>query len=34
MRTIDIQRLYIKKGFYDVETKREDIIAHMKNFLL
>lgn len=34
MRTIDIQRLYIKKGFYDVETKREVIIEQMKNFLL
>lgn len=33
MRTIDIQRLYIKKGFYDVETEREIIQKNIKQVL-
>lgn len=34
MRTIDIQRLYCGKGFYDVITDREEIVKNVNRMLL
>ena len=34
MRTVDIQRLYPAKGFYDVITQREKIVKNIKRMLL
>lgn len=31
IRCIDIQRLYVNKGFYDVKSPREDIIKKVSN---
>lgn len=33
MRTVDAQRLYFNKGFYDVTTDREYILKEMNNIL-
>ncbi|MEG0388996.1 MAG: hypothetical protein RR582_11760, partial [Niameybacter sp.] len=34
MRTVDIQRLYCGKGFYDVITDREYIVQNVNKMLL
>ena len=34
LRTVDIQRLYPAKGFYDVLTPKEEILQHVSKILL
>lgn len=34
IRVVDLQRMIVDKGFYDVESSRDDITSHINNSLL